>query len=71
MGVTTVVQWVKNPTAAAQVAAEVLVWSLAQQWVKGPSVAAAAAWVIAAAQIHPLAPKLPYAIEVAIKGRKK
>ena len=35
LGVTAVVQWVKNPTAAAQVTLEVQVQSMASQRVKG------------------------------------
>ena len=41
-GVPTVAQWVKNPTAVAQVAAEVWVQGLGPvQWVKGSSIATA------------------------------
>ena len=61
------VQWVKNPNAAAQVAAEVWVgFSPCCQWVKGSSVVTAAmAW------IQPLVGELPCATSVAIKLKKK
>ena len=55
-------QWVKNPTAVTQVAAEVQVGFLVQRsGVKGSSVVGAAAW------IQSLAQELPYALGVAIK----
>ena len=41
------------------------------QWVKGSSIAAAAAQVSAVPQIKFLAQKLPYAVGVAIKKKKK
>ena len=54
------VQWVKNPIAAAQVAVEVWVQSLAQvQWVRGSDVVTAMSSV--------LAQELPYAVGMAIK----
>ena len=60
------IQWVKNPTAAASVAAEVWVQSPAQHsGLKGSSV------VAAAVQIQSLAKKLPYAMGEAIKKKKK
>jgi len=40
------------------------------QWVKGSSVAAAAVWITVAAQIRPLAWKVPYAKGAAIKKKK-
>ena len=52
-------QWVKNPTAAAQVTAEA-------QWVKGSSIADVV-WVTAAAGIQSLAQELPCAVGVAKK----
>ena len=55
-----VVQWVKNPTAVAQITAKVWVWSLA-----------AAEWVAAVAQIQSLAWEFPYATGVAIEFFKK
>ena len=60
-GVHTVVQWVKNLSGVAWVAAEAQVWipSLVQ-WVKGSSV-----W------IQSLAWELPYVIDVAIKKKKE
>ena len=64
------VQWVKNLTAAAQVAAEALglIPSPVQQ-VKGSSIATATEQVTAAARIHSLAWELPYTIDAAIKNR--
>ena len=61
IGVPAMAQWVKNPTAAAWVAAEVQVWFLALQWAKGSSVATAVAW------IQSLAQKFPYAVDAAMK----
>ena len=59
-------QWVKNPTAVAQVSAEVWVLSpVRHSGLKGPSVAAAAA------QIPPLAWQLPCVTGTAIKKKKK
>ena len=63
-------QWIKNPTAVAQVTAEVQVQSPAQR-VKGSSIATAMMQVTAMAQIQSLAWKLPYATGVAIKKKKK
>ena len=61
------VQWVKNPNAVAQVAAEVWVgFSPCCQWVKGSGVVTAAmAW------IQPLVGELPCATRVVIKLKKK
>ena len=54
-------QWVKNPTAAARVAAEAWVRSPAGTWVKESIVAAAAVW------IQSLTQELPYASGAAKK----
>ena len=65
-------QWIKNPTAEAQVAVEVQVQSLA--WHSGfnaSAVAAAEAQVADVTQIQPLAQKLPYAASSAVKEKKK
>ena len=45
--VSVVVQWIKNPTAAARVAGEAWIHSPARQWVKGSSVDTATAQVAA------------------------
>ena len=53
-------QWVKNPTAAASIAAELSLIPSTKQWVKGASVAAAAAHIqslvqeLHVLQVHPL-----------------
>ena len=66
------VQWVKNPTAGAQVAAEAQVLSHApRSGLKDLVLAAAGAWVTAAVHIQPLARELPYATGEAIKKIKK
>ena len=60
-------QWIKNPTAAAQVAAEAWV-QLILAWhrkVKGSSVASAVAW------IHSLARELPCTVGAIIKLKRK
>ena len=65
IGVPALAQGVKNPTAAARVAAEV--WVRSPAWhrgVKGSGVAAAAA------QIRCQARELPYAVGAAVKGKK-
>ena len=55
-GVPAVVQWVKNPTAAAWVTAEAWVCSPAlAQWVKGSGVATAVVQVASVTQIQSLA----------------
>ena len=59
---------IKNPTAAAQVTAEGLVWSLAQfNGLKASGIAIANVQFEAAAQIQPLAWDPPYATGAAIK----
>ena len=58
------VQWVKNPTAAAQVTAEA-------QWVKESGVAAAAVRVQTVAQVRSPARELPYATGAAIKQQQQ
>ena len=64
-------QWVKNPTAVAQVAQGAQVGSLARlSGLKGPGVATAVAWVAASAQIQFPAWEFPYAPGVALKKKK-
>ena len=60
-------QWVKNPTAVAQVTAEAQVPSPAQ-WIKESGIAAAALWATAAVRIQALAWKFPYVMGTAIKS---
>ena len=71
LGVPTVAQWVKNPTATAQVAVEVWVPipSLVQ-WVKVSGAATGVAEVAAAAQNQSLVWKHPHVAGVAIKFKK-
>ena len=70
-GVLAITQRVNNPIAAAQVAAEVWVLSLAQRsglkdlGLSSYGVGLAVAW------IQSLAQELPYAVGMAIKGKKK
>ena len=59
-------QWIKNPTAAAQVTAEVWVGSLA--WHSGLK---DTAWIPAVAWAQSLAQELPYAVGVAIQLKNK
>ena len=59
LGVPTVVQWVKNPTAAVQITAEEV--TVLAQWAKGSGIIAAVAW------IQSLAQELLYAVGVAVK----
>ena len=63
------VQWVKNPTAAALVTVEAWIQSLAE--LQGSSVAEGMAQVAAVAWIHSLAQELPYAAGTAIKKKKR
>ena len=59
LGVPTMAQEVKNPTAVAQVTAEVQVQSSAwHSGVKGPGVATAATWIQSLAQELSPAPKI-------------
>ena len=65
-------QWVKNPTAVARVAAEVQVWFLVQHsGLKDLSFATAEAQVAAAVQFQSLALKLPNAAGLALKRNKQ
>ena len=64
-------QWVKNATAAAQVAAETQVQSLAWRSGLGCSISIAVAKVVAVAQIPSLAWELLYAVGAAIKNKTK
>ena len=59
-------QWLKNPTAVAEVTAEAQVPSLPGQWVKRSAVATTAVWFATAASIQSLAQEFPYAMDVAI-----
>ena len=63
MGIPTVAQWVKNPTAVAQVAPDAQVRSLAQH-------SGYPAQATAAAQIQSLAREPPYAAGAALKNNK-
>ena len=61
-------QWVQKPSAAAPVAAETQVQSLAPcSGLKGSGIVTAVAWVTAAVQIQSLARELPCALGVALK----
>ena len=61
------VQWIKNPPAAAWVAKEVqLSIPSLVQWVKGSGIAATVAWFTIVAWIQTLAQECPYAVRVAI-----
>ena len=72
MGVSTVVQWVKNSIAVAQVCYGGTDSTPGQvQWVKGSDVAAALAQVAPVAWIQFLAWELSYAAGMAIKKKKK
>ena len=65
------VRWVKNPTSAALVPAEVWVQSPTQHsGLKGSSIAAAPAQVTGVAQIQSLAWEFPYALGATIKKKK-
>ena len=66
LGVPAALQWVKNPTAAAWVTAQMQVQSPAQQsGLKDLAQVKAVAW------IQSLTWELPYAVSVAIKKKKK
>ena len=61
-----VAQWVKHPTAAAQICCRAMgVIPGPAQWVKGSRVATAAV------QIQSLVQELPYAMGAAVKLKKK
>ena len=69
VGVPTVVQWVKNPTAMARVAVEMQVWSLAgHSGLKDPALPQlqCRAQLQLGAWIQPLAQKLSYAVGMAL-----
>ena len=69
-GVPAMVQWVKNPTAAAWVTAEVRVQSLGwRSRLKDPALLRAVAWAADVACIQSLAWELPYAAGVALKTK--
>ena len=69
--VPTVEQWDKNLSAAAQVAEEAWVWSLAwHSGLKDPVLPQLQAQAAAAAQIQSLAREFPYAPGAAIKKTK-
>ena len=65
-------QWVKNPTAATQVSAEVKVQSPdGHSGLKDPVLPQLQVQVTFVAQIHSLAWELPYAMDTAIKKEIK
>ena len=69
-GVPTVVQWVKNLTAVAQVAGEAGLILGPVQWVKVAGIAIVTQ-IAAVARIQSLAQELPYATGVARKRKKR
>ena len=72
LGVSAMVQWVKNPTVVAWVAMKVagLILDLTQR-VKGFSIATAALYIADVAWIQSLIWELAYATSAAIKFRKQ